>query len=173
MAVSIQIKVTVPKQILSVEAVMREIRNTMSTKTARELRDLFEKTTEGWSNTMNPSSGFDEVRWNTQSHFGTRTNSVKVFTYSKKYALVNDGAKPHTIVPRRARMLRFRTGYRAATKPRVISSQSPMRFGNTISTGAVNHPGFEGREFDETIAKEYGPTFEKDIQEAINRGAGK
>jgi hypothetical protein len=168
---SIQIKVTVPKQILSVEKVMREIRHTMSTKTAREIRDLFEKTTEGWSDTMNPSSGFGEVRWNTQTKFGALKNSVKVFTNSEKYALVNEGAKRHPITPRHGGMLRFRTGYRAATSPRVIGSRSPMRSGKVVGAQAVSHPGFEGRKFDETIAEEYTPIFEKDIQEAINRGS--
>ena len=173
MAVSVKIKVTVPKQILSVEAVMREIEHTMSTKTARDIRNLFEKTTEGWSNTMNPSSGFDEVRWNTQTHFGPTRNSVEVFTNSKKYAIVNEGSPPHTIVPRREKMLRFRTGYRAATTPKVIGSHAPSRFGDVVGAGMVNHPGFEARKFDETIAEEYTPTFEKDIQDAINRGAKK
>lgn len=171
MAVSIQMKVTVPKKVISVESVMREIRHTMTTKTARELRDLFEKTTEGWSNTMNPSSGFGEVRWNTKTQFGSMKNSVTVFTTSEKYAIVNEGAPPHVIVPRRARMLKFRTGYRAATRPRVIGSRAASRFGELVSAQAVNHPGFEARAFDETIAEEYLPTFERDIQDAIARGA--
>lgn len=165
---------TVPRNILSVESVMNEIRHTMSTKTARELRDLFEKTTEGWSNTMNPQSGFDEVRWKTKSHFGPRSNSVRVFTYSKKYAIVNEGSPRHPITPRHGKMLRFQSGYSAATRPRKIWSRRPFRFGNEIITPIVpDHPGFEGRKFDETIAEEYGPTFEKDIQDAINRGAGR
>jgi len=169
MSVSVKIRVEVPSQILSVSAVMGEIRHTMTTKTARELRDLFEKTTEGWSNTMNPSSGFDEVRWNTTFNFGQTVSSVKVFTYSKKYAIVNEGSPRHPIVPRRARMLKFRTGYRAATRPKVIGSRAPSRFGEFASTPIVpDHPGFEARKFDEAIADEYAPTFEKDIQDAID-----
>lgn len=167
----IQIVVTVPDKILDSREIMEEIRHVMETKTRRDIKNLFEKTTEGWSNQMNPKSGFGEVVFQSRDHFGSSEMSVTVYTRSQKYILVNAGARSHTIAPRRAKMLRFQTGYRSATSPRRIGSMSPARFGRFISARMVNHPGFEARDFDEAIAEHYAPVFERDIQDAINKSA--
>lgn len=100
------------------------------------------------------------------------TNSIICHVFpsgngTANYELVNNGAPPHTITPRRRGMLRFQTGYRASTSPRVISSRANARFGNVISTPVVHHPGFEARAFDETIALDYYDTFAEDMQDAI------
>lgn len=169
MTVSITIQVEVPKEILSIEDVQRELSYIMATKTGPDIKRLFEKTTEGWSGEMNPHSRFGQVNFSIKNYFGVTTFKTTVFTYSKKYAIVNEGSPRHRITPRNGKMLRFRVGYRAATRPRVIGSRAPSRFGDFVSTPIVpDHPGFEAREFDDAIADEYAPTFEKDIQDAID-----
>jgi len=84
---------------------------------------------------------------------------------------VNAGSPPHEIRPKSGGMLRFQPGYRAATKPGRLMSQSSQRSGPHISARAVRHPGFAAREFDLAVAEEIGPRFAEDIQDAIRIGA--
>ena len=135
----------------------------MQRKTAPDLQRMFKSTVSGWSDPPNFLQKFrDAPGYVSTTVWPSRSNKA-----GKTYALVNEGSGPHTIRPRRARMLRFQPGYRAGTMPRVLSSRSFSRFGNFISAQQVNHPGFEAREFDDTIAEEYAPTFAADMQDAI------
>lgn len=167
--IRVKMRVRVPKEILNSAKVVKEISHTMSTKTGPELRKQFDKTIEGWDTTPQAHHQMGPVNFQNHYFFGTQVLRAEVFTYSKKYALVNEGSPAHIITPRRGGMLRFRTGYRAATRPRIIGSSSPSRFGNYISAQIVHHPGFEARKFDETIAEAYAPQFEQDMQDAIKR----
>lgn len=174
MSVSVQMRVTVPDKILDDKKIMAEIQHTMQNKTGRDLFALFQKTIEGWD--TSPVNRFElgPVNFRTKHHFGPISNWVRVSTSSKKYAMVNEGTPPHPIPARPGRLLRFRSGYRAATSPRRLSSMAPMRFGDWWKAKTVQHPGIrEPRKFDETIAEKYLPVFERDIQEAVNRGAKK
>jgi hypothetical protein len=151
----------VPEIILDSSSIRSEIKSKMRSKTGPEIRDEFEKTVEGWDNAPNFNvTVYDSV------------NSIITHVFpsgagTTQYERVNEGAPPHRITPRRRGMLRFQTGYRPATSPRVIGSRAKSRFGNFISTPSVNHPGFEARKFDETIAEAYADTFAEDMQEAI------
>lgn len=161
----IEITVTVPNRIINVEGVKQAIIDAQNRKTKPGLTGLFRQTVEGWNN----PPYFSSRRHDTSDQLG-----IKVYPdgeWAPKYAMINEGARPHVIRPRRSRMLRFQTGYRAGTKPRVLSSQPYRRFGDRISVGIVHHPGFEAREFTQTIATEYDPTFQDDMQEAIRAGA--
>jgi hypothetical protein len=162
MAISVQIKVDVPDSLLDDAAVRDEIERALRNQTAPDLRRQFDKTTEGWDN-----------RPNFSQRFASRNDyiSATVYTTQEQYGIVNAGSPPHTITPRRGGMLRFQPGYRAATRPRTISSRAKSRSGSVISTKSVNHPGFEARDFDVTIAEEILPRFEEDIQDAIARAA--
>jgi hypothetical protein len=163
MPVSISVQVTIPEVLINSDVVRLKIENTLKRKTGPELKRLFEKTTEGWDTDVK----FYEKYANTTSYV-----SVTVFTRSKIYGIVNFGSPPHPITPKRpGGMLRFQTGYRAGTRPKVIGSRSKQRSGPYISTRAVNHPGFEAREFDLAIAEEIAKTFPDDVQEAIRIGS--
>lgn len=158
---SIRITVTVPEVVLNSDFVRSQILQKMQHKTAPELRAEFRKTVEGWENKPDFSQKF---------HNGTDSVSTTVWPSGRnraQYELVNEGSPSHTITPRRGGLLRFQTGYRPATRPRVIGSGSKQRFGNFISTPQVHHPGFEARAFDETIAEDYYDTFADDMQDAI------
>lgn len=165
MPIKIKMRVRVPKELLSSAKVVDEIARAQRQQTAPELKKLFKQTVDGWKTPPDFSQ--------TQA-IGPNRISISVFTSGPnagKYALVNEGSPPHIIRPRRGGMLRFQTGYRAGTRPRMLSSRAYQRFGNYISTGIVHHPGFDARKFDETVAEEHGPQFEKDMQDAIKRAA--
>lgn len=157
----IEITVTVPASIINADKVRQAIIDAQNRITKQKLTNLFKQTTEGWKTRPAISSR----RIDTSNQLG-----IRVFPSgagADTYALINEGARPHTIRPRRARMLRFQTGYRAGTKPRILSSQAYVRSGKIISTGIVHHPGFEAREFTQTIAAEHAQEFEEDMQDAI------
>jgi hypothetical protein len=163
MAVSVSIKVNVPDRLLNDARVRSEIERVLRSQTAPDLRRQFAKTTEGWDN-----------RPNFSQKFASRNDylSATVYTTQQQYAIVNAGSPAHTITPRRGGMLRFQPGYRASTKPRVISSRAKQRSGSVIAARSVQHPGFEAREFDQTIAENYAGQFEEDVQNAISRASG-
>lgn len=158
MAISVKIRVFVPKEVINMAAVARNIEHTMIQKTIPDLRDEFDKTTSTWN---------DRPSFRAEHYFGGNTKWVRVYTDAEHYRLVNTGAKPHLIRPRRARMLRFQTAFRPKTRPRTIRSFAGGKSGPYISTPLVHHPGHEAREFDKTIAEDYQDTFAKDIQDAI------
>jgi len=94
-----------------------------------------------------------------------------VYTDSEIYALVNAGSPPHPIYPRKGGFLRFKPGYRPATTPGQLRSRRAYRSGKYVIARSISdpeHPGFEARNFDELVAKEYDPQFVKDMQEAVN-----
>jgi hypothetical protein len=161
----IEITVTVPKEIVSIEKVRQAIIDAQNRKTKQALTDLFKQTVQGWKTPPQ----FAAKRIDTTSQLGIRVYPTGQNT--EQYGIVNAGSPSHIIRPRKAKMLRFQTGYRAGTKPRVLSSKAYERSGGFISTGLVHHPGFEAREFTQTIAKEHEPDFKKDMQEAIKNGS--
>jgi len=165
MAVSVQITVTVPDNVINDAKVRAEIEKALRTRTAPELRRKFAKTVDGWGHKPDFSQ-----------KFANRSGYVSATVYASgpnadQYAIVNYGSRPHTITPKRGGMLRFQPGYSAATRPRVIGSRAKRRSGSPIGAFSVKHPGFEAREFDIAIAEEIADSFEKDVQDAIIRGA--
>lgn len=161
----ITITVTVPKQVVNVDRVRQEIIDTQNRLTKQKLTQLFNQTTEGWR--TRPS--FASQREDTAGQLG-----ILVYAAGQgadTYALVNEGARPHVIRPRHAKVLRFQRGYRAGTKPRTLRSQAFVRSPPWWNTLQVRHPGFEAREFTKTIADEHEPEFNQDMQDAIARGA--
>jgi hypothetical protein len=158
-AMNITIKVKVPKEVLNADRVRAAIEQTMRRKTGPGIKKLFEQTTDGWEH---------GVRFQTEHKFGSDRLSTEVYTTDDQYRLVNAGSPPHEIAPRNAPMLKFQPGYRASTRPRVLSSRSKQRFGGYVTSMLVHHPGFTAREFDQTVAEEYEPKFQEEIQDAIN-----
>lgn len=165
MAISVEMTVTVPELVISSDVIRGQIEQVLRNRTGPELRRLFKGTTDGWKNKPDFSQKFTN-----------RTDFVSVRVWAtggnkRQYGIVNFGSRPHQIRPRRGGMLRFQPGYRAATRPRVLSSRSAQRFGDFIAARSVKHPGFEAREFDLTVAEKIAPGFAKDVQNAINIGA--
>jgi hypothetical protein len=167
MSTSIRITVTVPESILRSDFMRDQIMQKMREKTGPDLRKEFMKTVNGWEGKPEFSQKF------TNSVSAVSTEVFPSGTNRSTYELVNAGSPPHPIRAKNGRgLLRFQSGYRAATRPRVIGSRGKSRFGDAVSVPIVRrHPGFVAREFDMVIAEEYQSTFEDDMQDAINAGA--
>lgn len=93
--------------------------------------------------------------------------AVLVGTSDEIYGYVNDGTKPHDIYPKKAKVLRFQSGYSAKTSPGVIGSSSGGASGPTMFSRHVRHPGTKARNFDETIEKKWQPKFKREMEEAM------
>lgn len=146
--------------------IREEMLKTMRSKTSREVKELFQDTVFGWSKkpyfTAKFSGGASEL-------------SVSVTVggeYAELYSLINEGSPPHPIPARPGSIMRYKPGYRPATTPGVLRSRRAYRSGAyRVAKLIKRHPGFHPREFPKTIKEEYTPTFEKDMQDAINRGS--
>lgn len=79
------------------------------------------------------------------------------------------GTRPHMIVARQVRVLRFQTGYRRKVLPGRIGRRSGGPFGPTVFAKAVRHPGQEGTDVDKTIAKKWQPLLVKETKEAVKQ----
>ena len=158
---AIQIKVTVPDEIVNVPEVRTRIERALRTQTGPDIRRNLQKTVQGWKN--KPS--WSQLLTN-------RTNYLSVMVWASgpnasQYGLVNAGSPAHAIRPKGGGMLRFQPGYRAGTSPGKLTSRSPQRSGTHISARGVSHPGFEARKFDEAVAEEISLDFYYDVQDAI------
>lgn len=81
--------------------------------------------------------------------------SIIIFTPDRIYEYVSGGTQPHLILPRRAKVLRYRSKFRPKTRPQVISSSQGARSGRVIFSRGVIHPGTKARLFHETIGKKW------------------
>lgn len=102
---------------------------------------------------------------------------VLVGTDDEIYGYVNDGTRPHTIRPKRAKALAFKWGgkgsYMPKTKPKVIGSTPGGPRGPQVAFPEVHHPGTEARNFDDEIEKKWRPKFRRLCEAAMKSGAAK
>lgn len=93
--------------------------------------------------------------------------SVTVGTDSDIYRYVDEGTKPHTIVPVNARMLRWRGPFKAKTVPNRLESGrgniGTLRFAAFV----VHHPGTKARNFTTIIKWKWETAFKDRMQQAI------
>lgn len=155
-------KVFVPKD-LGFKNVERAVKNALK-NTAKNVDVDFKVVTQTW----NHKPGFDTKDISNGSHIG-----VEVSTDDKIFGYVEEGTKPHIIVPKRGKML-FIPGvnYRAKTRPRYIGSNKGGRDNTFVYTKLVQHPGTEAREFSETIAKKWQKELPDIVQRAIDSEVG-
>lgn len=78
---------------------------------------------------------------------------ITISTDDVIFAYVNYGTKAHIIRPKRAKVLRFQSGYSAKTRPNFIGSKAGGAAGAWVSAQEVHHPGSAARGFDIAIAK--------------------
>ena len=98
--------------------------------------------------------------WNTKPSFKKRgpiqkANSLeaRVGTDSEIYLFVDAGTKAHSIRPRTAGVLRFRAGYTAKTRVRVVGSRGGGPRGPFVTAKRVMHPGTKARKFADEISR--------------------
>lgn len=100
---------------------------------------------------------------------------ILVGTDDEIYRYVDEGTRPHTIRPKRAKVLAFNAGHTAKTMPGVIGSRPGGPFGETVFAHEVKHPGTKARNFEKAIKKKRTPWFKREMEKALkiaNRKAG-
>lgn len=127
---------------------------------AEEIAKDFEATTRTWS--KKPS--FQRL-----VSVGPASIDVLVGTDDPIYGYVDEGTRPHVIVPVHAKRLIFQAGYKAKTTPGVIGSQGGGPFGKQVAALIVRHPGTEARNFSKTIQKKWQPKFKKLMEAALRQ----
>jgi len=100
----------------------------------------FEKTTAGWQHPVT-------FAITTEGADRTISTSDEIWGY------VDAGTRPHVIVAKRARVLRFATGGRPKTQPGRITSGTGAKGSAVVFRPRVNHPGTKARLFSQQIAK--------------------
>jgi len=114
------------------------------------------------------------VEWGTRKtiHNGALSLYMWPKTNADVWSYVSRGTRPHIIRPRKARVLVFPTGYVPHTEPRGPSYSGPGKAtGPTVLATVVHHPGSKGRHFEEAFGRWIRPYFERQVREAIERGA--
>lgn len=163
--VSISVKVSLPKTKFANKKWLDEIARVQRQTSVPRLKKLFVQTTFGWS--KKPEFGWVQRRSSDEM-------SITMYPQGQHadiWELVNAGSPSHAIYPKKGGFLRFRPGYRAATRPGSLQSRRAYRSGKFVGAGKVNHPGFEARKFTELIAEEYTNPFVSDMQDALNKTA--
>lgn len=172
MSFGVSISITVSGKNFADHNWVDEVSRAMERTTKPKLKKLFLKSTFGWSPENVPD--FDG-KLNRKANF----ISMQVFPRNNQrgqvYRMVVLGAPRHPIPKntRKGKLLKFRKGYIAATKPGRLMSGHAYRNGPTVVARKVNHPGFEPREFDVLVAEAYVPEFQKDMQEAFDKAASR
>lgn len=90
-----------------------------------------------------------------------------VATDDEIYGYVNDGTRPHRIMPK-GKMLRFNTPFRAKTLPNKIYSGPGSKGSNVVFSRGVNHPGTKARAFDKAIKDKWDRQFGIIMQRALD-----
>lgn len=94
-------------------------------------------------------------------------DAFQVGTDDDIYALVNNGADPHVILPRRRSRLVFQPEYRSKSVPGSLVSRSGGKSGEPIRARGVNHPGIDARRFDVSVAEKTGGLFVSKMIDAV------
>jgi hypothetical protein len=90
-----------------------------------------------------------------------------VGTDNEIYGYVDKGTRPHIIRPKKAKMLRFNTVFRAKTIPNQLRNRAGMSAPPVAHALEVHHPGTEARNFTENISKRSEARFSKNMAKAM------
>lgn len=102
----------------------------------------FEKTTTTWS--KQPDWTIKEQR-----------DGYLVGTENKIWNMLDRGTRAHRIVARRAKRLRFSSGFSAKTRPGFVGSQAGGSSGGPVFAQSVQHPGTTARSWSKLISSKY------------------
>lgn len=92
---------------------------------------------------------------------------LEVNTGDSVWHMVDEGTRPHIIVPRNKKVLVFGPGARAKTVPRVIGSGAGSKGGAPVVAHVVHHPGTEARDFSEVLQEKYDNELPRRIDVAL------
>lgn len=152
-----QLNVVLPKHILSAKDFEAEIKKAAKKSIQGARRDIVSSIA-----TWDHKPKIVDIEETTAEHYLIATG-----TDDKIFGYVDEGTRPHVITAKRSKYLRWNTGYKAKTRVGIIGSQPGGASGPPAYAESVNHPGFPGRKFAETIAKRRQKTFEQEISHGI------
>lgn len=162
MAIVAKLKAIKPKA-LKDQAMRLELLNSLRS-VAKDVRKDFEATTQTWEH---------KPKFEMAVSLKGKGPQFLVGTDDEIYGYVNRGTRPHRIVPKKAKALRFQTGYTAKTVPGVIGSKSGGASGDVVFSQGVMHPGTKARNFDKQIGKKWEKSFRSRMHDAMKRAKAK
>jgi hypothetical protein len=149
-------KLIIPKKLIADPKRMARVLTNGLNGVQKDIKIDFDVTTQGWD---------EEVEFTTSS---PSTWTRRTATSNKIYGYVNDGTRPHRIVPKGGGVLRFNAPFRAKTVPGRIMSGPGSAGGAEVFSRGVNHPGSAPRNFDKTIKEKWDKQFATVMQRAID-----
>lgn len=132
----------------------RVVTNTMSAL-AKAIKVDYDVTTQTWDNRPKVTIA------------GSGPDEREIAVQSAIYAMLEGGTKPHLIRPRRAKVLAFRSPFRAKTVPNQIMSGPGSQGSTDVFTKAVRHPGTKPRNWSKVIAQKWRKQAPVVMQRAI------
>lgn len=147
------VRVKLPKKLFDVAAGKAQIKRSLD-DLATEAKDAFGETVSTWKN--KPAINIESVG-----------NKRIIRVEGKVYGYVDKGTVPHIIRPRRARVLSFRGGYKAKTRPNVIGSSSGGASGARVFAKIVHHPGTAPRNFSVVIRERMQKRLEAEAEKIL------
>lgn len=150
------IKVT--KGILANPETMSRVIENALTGAALGVKADYGVTQQTWSNKS-------KADFKIKSKIGERI----IYTTGLIYLWVDKGTKAHEIRAKNKKVLKFRRGFRAKTRPNSISSGKGARGnGAWVSKEVVKHPGTKPRNFSKAIAAKWRKLLPPIVQRAID-----
>lgn len=99
-------------------------------------------------------------------------DTLNVGTDDTIYGYVDQGTRPHIIVPRHGKVLRFNVGGSPKTTPGRLKSSSGSQGATVVIRPRVNHPGTAARGFTQLVAQRWRrgvqPFVRKALEEALH-----
>lgn len=145
--------------LFNLATIEREIKDSVR-EVGEEVKEDFEDVVSDWSTPVT-------FRLRTVVEGDRVSVTVGPASNADIWRYVDEGTRPHLIVPRGGGRLAFRTGYSARTRPGRAHVGSGTASGEYVYARAVNHPGTEAREFTQTIMDKFRSEFKDAIDEAI------
>jgi len=162
--VAIQMKAVTPKM-ADLLPTLRRFSSLRMYNVGQRMRMLYKLTVSSWKH--KPQFEITVIQNDQQM-------GVTVGTDDKIFGYVDEGTKPHRIVPKASnpsKRLFFREGFSPKTQPGIVGSWGGGSFGNVVVAKAVNHPGTAARKFTQTIQKQTEKHFENQMRAAMEQTA--
>lgn len=150
------------KRLLDAARMLAEI-DRAKKETATDILNDYKKTTATWRHSVK----FYSTR---------RANDYFIVTNDDIYAYVDQGTRPHEILPKRrgGRLRFFRTGFRPKSRVGYIASYAGASANSNLTySKGVHHPGTKARGFSEKIAEKWRKEWEIRVRAAIKKAVEK
>ena len=145
-----------------------------SKDSAKEMQQLFDKTTETWSRETKPFSYIYYTAWPVKATKAKLEMGVQykdVYANAPIWQWIDEGTRPHIIKAKYAKTLAFPSIFRAKTKVNTVASYKGAHGGKTVFRQQVRHPGTRARRFTAAIQKKASPWIQKRMLRAAEEGS--